>query len=72
MVPPPGFHMVRYHGVLSSHASLRAEVVPEPPADAPAPSPRQLDLYEDNDEIRLVRKPWAWLVRHVFFEDVTV
>lgn len=72
MVPPPGFHMVRYHGVLSSHAKLRSDVVPEPPDDAPAPPPRQLDLYEDNDEVRLVRKPWAWLLRHVFLEDVTV
>jgi hypothetical protein len=32
---------------------------------------RQLLLYEDNDEIRLVRKPWAWLLRHVFLEDVS-
>jgi hypothetical protein len=72
MIPPPGFHMIRYHGVLSSHAKLRREIVPDPPADAPTPPPRQLLLYEDNDEIRLVRKPWAWLVRHVFLEDVTV
>lgn len=72
MIPPPGFHMVRYHGVLSSHAKLRSEVVPEPPAAPPAPPPRQLLLYEDNDDIRLVRKPWAWLLRHVFLEDVTV
>lgn len=72
MVPPPGFHMIRYYGVLSSHANLRDEVVPDPPDDAPAPPPQQLDLYEDNEELRLVRKPWAWLVRHVFLEDVTV
>lgn len=72
MVPPPGFHMVRYHGVLSSHAKLRSQVVPEPPEGAAAPPPRQLELYEDNDELRLVRKPWAWLIRYVFFEDVSV
>lgn len=72
MVPPPHFHMVRYHGVLSSHAKLRPEVVPSPPADTPAPPPRQLLLYEHNDDIRLVRKPWAWLLRHVFLEDVTI
>ncbi len=28
LIPPPRFHMVRYHGVLSSHAKVRAEVVP--------------------------------------------
>jgi hypothetical protein len=71
MVPPPGFHMVRYHGLLSSHARLRSEVVPDPPPDAPAPPPRQLDLYQDNGDIRLVRRPWAWLLRHVFLEDVS-
>ncbi len=71
MVPPPGFHMVRYHGVLSSHAKLRREIVPKPSDDAPAPPPRQLLLYDDNDDIRLVRKPWAWLLRHVFLEDVS-
>src|SRR5690606_12040080 len=32
MIPAPGFHMVRYHGVLSSHSSLRSLVVPTPPA----------------------------------------
>jgi len=30
-IPPPRFHLVRYFGVLSSHSSLRAEVVPHPP-----------------------------------------
>ena len=32
-VPPPRFHLLRYFGVLSSHSSLRAEVVPEPLAE---------------------------------------
>jgi hypothetical protein len=72
MVPPSGFHMVRYHGILSSHATLRAAVVPTPPDDAPASPPQQLELFEDHDELRVIRKPWAWLVRHVFLEDVTV
>jgi len=70
LVPPPGFHMVRYHGVLSSHAALRPEVVPEPVEQDPPPPPRQLDLLHD-EETRLVRKPWAWLIRHVFLEDVS-
>jgi len=31
LIPPPRMHTVRYHGVLSAHAKLRPEVVPEPP-----------------------------------------
>ena len=27
MVPPPWFHMIRFHGLLAPHAKLRAEVV---------------------------------------------
>jgi hypothetical protein len=46
MIPPPGFHMVRYHGLFAPGAKLRAEVVPAPPlAAAPRiPSAPQLEL----------------------------
>ncbi len=30
LVPPPGVHTVLYHGVLSSKAEWRSQVVPEP------------------------------------------
>ena len=74
LVPPPRLHMVRYHGVLSSHASLRPLVVPKPDVDARPTRVVQLELFGDvdepsNDEPR--RKPWAWLLRHVFEIDVT-
>jgi hypothetical protein len=72
LVPPPRFHMVRYHGLLSSHAKLRSEIVPQP--DGPISSPRavQLELFGDNQNIdnEPRRKPWAWLLRHVFGEDL--
>jgi len=42
LIPPPRFHMVRYHGVLSSHANVRAEVVPR----VGAPAAKQLALFE--------------------------
>jgi hypothetical protein len=29
LIPPPRFHMVRYHGVLSSHSKLRSKIVPK-------------------------------------------
>ena len=82
MVPPPGFHMIRFHGVFAGHAADRADVVPRPEPEAEAePStapPKQLALAgigeEDDvdDERAPSRKPWAWLLRHVFKIDVTV
>jgi hypothetical protein len=29
LIPPPRGHMLRFHGVLAPHASLRSEVVPK-------------------------------------------
>jgi hypothetical protein len=75
-VPPPRLHLLRYFGVLSSHSSLRAEVVPEPKED-PAqhrPPPAQgdqlalLDTGSDNRPAKPTR--WAWLLRHVFLADL--
>jgi hypothetical protein len=76
LIPPPRFHMVRYHGVLSSHAKVRAEVVPRREAAAA----KQLVLFERDTGVLDVlalereprRKPWAWLLRHVFQVDVSI
>ncbi len=60
--------MVRYFGVLSSHASRRREVVPSPP---PPRDGQQLTLLEPGDDAaKPTRKPWAWLLRHVFQVDM--
>ena len=83
MVPPPRFHMVRFHGVLAPNAALRKEVVasarPSAPTQvAPSRAPLQLPLFGelfnvgDDSEANGRRKPWAWLLRHVFAIDVTV
>lgn len=74
-VPPPRFHMLRYFGVLSSHSSHRARVVPEAPADAaahkPPPAPGdQLELLAETDDAPHARKRWAWLLAHVFKADL--
>jgi hypothetical protein len=37
LVPPPGFHMTRYYGVLASHHRLRERVIPRPAAPPPPP-----------------------------------
>jgi hypothetical protein len=67
--------MIRYHGVLSSHAKARAEVVPkveELPLQLPLfkqdrGADRDLDVLAPEPR----KKPWAWLLRHVFEIDVT-
>jgi hypothetical protein len=71
-VPPPKFHMLRYHGVLAPHSKLRSAVTPQPPEfedpmKAPA-SGDQKELFkpELNPNAAIpARKPWAWLLRHV-------
>ena len=78
-VPPPRFHLLRYFGVLSSHSSLRAEVVPEPLVDPSQwrPAPAQGDqllllanIDDDSTESAPPRSRWAWLLKHVFAEDL--
>jgi hypothetical protein len=75
--------MVRYYGCLSSHASLRREVVPEPPpavANPLAADSHQLALqFESSEGFGVVgaqnsvgrKRPWAWLLRHVWEVDVS-
>jgi hypothetical protein len=86
LVPPPYFHMVRFHGLLAPNCGLRSKVVPRAPAEAePEPTePRQLELWTVNRDGDLVpqpppakryacgRHPWAWLLRRVFKDDVIV
>ena len=82
LVPPPGFHLTRYAGVLSSHARWRAEVVPKAVMDPSLCKP-QLSLFDSRGhkpapaaqpEPRPAagRKPWAWLLRRVFAADLSV
>jgi hypothetical protein len=71
LVPPPRFHTLRYHGVLSAHATARREVVPN---RTPA-SGEQLALFTRDDAGALApprpsRHPWSWLLRRVFAVDV--
>jgi putative transposase len=83
MVPPPRFHMIRFHGVLAPNAALREQVVASarphvPPEIAQSSPPLQLPLFDklfekdDASASNARRKPWAWLLRHVFTIDVSV
>jgi hypothetical protein len=44
-IPPPRFHLTRFHGVLSSHHKLRSLVVPKPKPPELAPAAAQLALF---------------------------
>jgi hypothetical protein len=73
LIPPPRFHMLRYHGVLAARATARAEVVPgrEPP-----PPEDQLPLFMPSELPPLEpppppsRHPWPWLLKRVFGVDI--
>jgi hypothetical protein len=55
-------------------AKLRAEVVPAPPSAAapriPSAPQLELDLWGPTAHATPRRKPWAWLLKHVFAEDL--
>jgi len=83
LIPPPRLHMVRYHGVLSSHAKVRREIVPPPEPRSSPDRVVQLELFRNVDGANVEqrdnapdceprRRPWAWLLRHVFQIDVSV
>jgi hypothetical protein len=73
LVPPPRFHMTRYHGVLAANAKARSEVV----RGGRSRPKRQLGLLPGAEgegcprrPDRPARHPWAWLLRRVFAADV--
>lgn len=66
IVPPPGFHMLRYLGAIAPHAKIRADVVPRPKPDRdPAAGP--LGPLAPS---RPARMAWADLLARVFAVDV--
>jgi hypothetical protein len=76
LVPPPYFHLTRFHGLLAPNSKYRAEIVPQPDE---LPGPAQLRLLFDANESGAqdkpatgARLPWAWLLKRVFRVDVTV
>ena len=78
LLPPPGFHMLRYYGVLANLHHLRARIVP---AAAATPELQLvLDLTAAANDIRSPtdasprprRLGWAKLLARVFAVDVRV
>ena len=79
IVPPPRWHLVRYHGVLAANANERAEVVPGK-VRSPTPGGEQLPLpllspgaapEPKPRNAEPSRQPWSWLLMRVFNADVT-
>jgi len=76
LIPPPYFHLTRFHGVLAPHSKLRAEIVPQS-EQLPCPA-QQLLLFDANGSgtrdkrATASRLPWAWLLKRVFKVDITV
>jgi hypothetical protein len=81
LVPPPRFHLTRFHGVFAPAAKTRSEVVPPRPKAPAAIVQLQLfasaqssacdDVHGDKPRPE-GRHPWAWLIKRVFLRDVTV
>jgi hypothetical protein len=56
LVPPPGFHMVRYFGVFASHHHLRPRVIPSRDTELPG---QQLPLdFAGRDAAEVENRVW--------------
>ena len=73
-IPPPRFHLLRYHGVLAPHASRRVLVVPEPEKDAnnQLALPGLEEVVEDAEPTKPKRSDWATLLARVFKIDASI
>jgi hypothetical protein len=67
-VPPPGFHLVHYAGVLASASKLRALVVPPAPPEFTAHAKHS--HREQPPPHRSRYRPWAELPKRTFQIDV--
>ena len=48
LVPPPYFHLTRFHGVFAPNATLRPQIVPVRAPDPELDLPEQLPLFDKN------------------------
>ncbi len=67
-VPPPGFHLLHYAGVLGAASKLRPLVVPPLPADAPNAASLAHGVHPPTH--RSTYRPWAELMKRTFQIDV--
>jgi hypothetical protein len=68
-VPRLRLHLIRFHGVLTPNARLRAQVVPQEP-ETPAQATPTADCEANCAHHRPVRLSWAKLLKRVFEIDM--
>ena len=81
IIPPPRWHLIRYHGVLAANATERDQVVPGKAKPSPrggerlalplSPATRGAVPPEKLRGAEPSRHPWSWLLMRVFAADVT-
>ena len=65
LVPPPRLNLIRFHGVLAPHATLRAAIVPSPVDNAPQQASEHTHALASP-----ARLSWACLLKRVFEIDI--
>jgi hypothetical protein len=74
LLPRPRLHLIRFHGVLASHAKLRTRVVPQGPPNQDKPATEAAEAADcevETVQVRPHRISWARLLKRVFSCDVT-
>ena len=66
LVPPPRFHLLRYHGVLAPRARARERIVPAKPVAEPAAADGDASAASCGHRLR-----WATLLARVFSSDLS-
>ena len=66
LVPPPRFHLLRYHGVLAPRARARDRIVPAQPGAEPAAEDASPSAAACGHRLR-----WATLLARVFSSDLS-
>ena len=69
LVPRPRLHLIRFHGVLAPHATLRAQIVPGEPNQLAASAEADDETPSASTRARL---SWAQLLQRVFAIDMAV
>ena len=65
LVPPPRFHLLRYHGVLAPRARDRGRIVPAKPVEESTAADRASSAPPCAHRLR-----WATLLARVFSSDL--